>query len=383
MNFDPTTATDAYISGLGEEALALATAYTAGNHWILLWEIVVATIVTVILVRTRLLERTALLLAGRRFFIRVFSLSAVFIVASTFLEFPFWLYADWWRESEYGRTNQPLADHLTQLALDLALTSVIAGLALAGVYAFLERAGKAWWLRTGALASFTVVFLILLSPTFIEPLFNDFEPVPDGKVKEAVEALAIQAGTPTNRIFVFNGSRQSNNFTANVSGIGTSARIAISDVALGDASLGEIKAVTGHEIGHYVLGHMWYSVAVLCGLIFSALFLAQLLFTPVAKLLGTSGDITNPTTLPVLVFILTTLMSLAQPLNNAVTRMNESAADRYSLDTVKLPDALASALVKTAEYRNPRPGALQEWLFYTHPSVERRVKMAMDWKAEN
>ena len=89
MNFDPTTATDTYISGLGEEALALATAYAAGNHWILLWEIVVATIVTVILVRTRLLERTALLLAGRRFFIRVFSLSAVFIVASTFLEFPF------------------------------------------------------------------------------------------------------------------------------------------------------------------------------------------------------------------------------------------------------------------------------------------------------
>ena len=155
------------------------------------------------------------------------------------------------------------------------------------------------------------------------------------------------------------------------------------DVALGDATLGEIKAVTGHEIGHYALGHMWYSVALLYGLIFSALFLAQLLFTSVAKLLGASGDITNPTTLPVLVFILAALMSLAQPLNNAVTRMNESAADRYSLDTVKLPDALASALVKTAEYRNPRPGALQEWLFYTHPSVERRVKMAMDWKAEH
>jgi len=56
----------------------------------------------------------------------------------------------------------------------------------------------------------------------------------------------------------------------------------------------------------------------------------------------------DPTTLPILVFILATLVSLAQPLNNAVTRMNESAADRYSLDTVKLPDALASALIRTA-----------------------------------
>ena len=61
--------------------------------------------------------------------------------------------------------------------------------------------------------------------------------------------------------------------------------------------------------------------------------------------------------------------------------MNEADADRYSLETVNLPDGLASALVKTAEYRNPRPGKLEEWLFYTHPSVESRVRMAMEWKA--
>jgi Zn-dependent protease with chaperone function len=56
-------------------------------------------------------------------------------------------------------------------------------------------------------------------------------------------------------------------------------------------------------------------------------------------------------------------------------------ADRYSLETVDLPDALASALVKTAEYRNPRPGRLEEILFYDHPSVQRRVLTAMEWKA--
>jgi STE24 endopeptidase len=61
--------------------------------------------------------------------------------------------------------------------------------------------------------------------------------------------------------------------------------------------------------------------------------------------------------------------------------MDESEADRYSLETVNLPDALATALVKTAEYRNPRPGEVQEFVFYTHPSVERRVRAAMEWKA--
>ena len=72
---------------------------------------------------------------------------------------------------------------------------------------------------------------------------------------------------------------------------------------------------------------------------------------------------------------------LAQPVFNALSRYDETEADRYSLETVDLPDALASALVKTAEYRNPRPHPLQEAIFYTHPSVERRVRMAMEWKA--
>jgi STE24 endopeptidase len=77
------------------------------------------------------------------------------------------------------------------------------------------------------------------------------------------------------------------------------------------------------------------------------------------------------------------LMLFAQPLMNSSIRKGENEADQYSLETVNLPDALASALVKTAEYRYPRPSALQEALFYTHPSVEKRVRRAMDWKASH
>jgi STE24 endopeptidase len=74
---------------------------------------------------------------------------------------------------------------------------------------------------------------------------------------------------------------------------------------------------------------------------------------------------------------------LLQPIVNGQIRKGENEADQYSLENVNLPDALATALVKTAEYRNPRPGELEEVLFYTHPSVERRVRRAMDWKASH
>ena len=72
--------------------------------------------------------------------------------------------------------------------------------------------------------------------------------------------MAQRAGIPPNKVYMYNGSRQSNNFTANAGGVGSTARVAISDVALKNASLDEVRAVTGHEIGHYVLKHTWWGI---------------------------------------------------------------------------------------------------------------------------
>jgi STE24 endopeptidase len=193
--------------------------------------------------------------------------------------------------------------------------------------------------------------------------------------------MAAKAEIPSDRIFMFDGSRQSNNFTANVSGVLGSARIAISDVALKQASLEEVKAVTGHEIGHYVLGHVWRSVAVLSVLAIVLFFLADRLFPWFARLFGSSAQIGEPRGVPVLAFMVTLFGLFALPVTNTLTRVGETEADDYSLRTVGEPDALSSALVKTAEYRYPRPHPVQEAIFYTHPSVERRVRRAMEWKA--
>jgi STE24 endopeptidase len=139
--------------------------------------------------------------------------------------------------------------------------------------------------------------------------------------------------------------------------------------------------VTGHEIGHYVLRHTWLQVLVLSLLAIAFFFLADRLFPRFARAFGSSATLPDPTGLPVLLCMASVFGLLAQPVSNFESRQAEMAADRYSLENVGLPDALASALVKTAEYRNPRPHPLQEWLFYTHPSVERRVRTAMEWKA--
>jgi len=381
MNFDPQAATAAYIDSLGTGALAQAAAYTAGSHWLLLWGLVVSGIGTWLIVRWRILDRLAARMASRGANLRAFVVASVAFALMSLLTLPWELYADWWRETRYGRTSQPLGDYLGQQAIGIVIFALLVGLFFVGVYALIRRAGRRWWVWSGGLTAASLAAFLLAAPVVIEPIFNEFQPVPEGEVRDAVVGMAQQAGVPVDRIFVYDGSRQSNNFTANVSGVGGSARIAISDVAFNGASLDEVKAVTGHEIGHYVLHHVWYSVAVLSALAVLFFFVVDRLYPRFARAFGCQASLSDPVGLPVLVFMISAVALLAQPVVNTLSRTNEIEADRYSLETVNLPDALASALVKTAEYRNPRPHPVQEFLFYTHPAVERRVRTAMEWKA--
>lgn len=383
MTFDPQAATAAYIDSLGSEALAKAAAYTVGNHWLLLWNLLVSALVAWLIVRSGVLDRLDAKLGRRGPNLRAFVIAAAYFVVANLLSLPWSLYEEWWRELGYGRTSQPIGDFLGQAAIGMAIFAIIVGLFFVGVYALMRRAGRFWWLWSGGFTAFALSTFLLAGPVFIEPLFNDFEPVPAGEVRDALVVMAEEAGVPADRIFVYDGSRQSNNFTANVSGIGGSARIAISDVAFKGASLDEVKAVTAHEIGHYVLGHVWRTVTVLSVVAVLFFFIADRAFPSFARAFGSPASVSDPRGLPVLAFMASLLLLLAQPVLNGIIRLGENEADQYSLETANLPDGLASALVKTAEYRDPRPGKVQEILFYTHPSVERRVRRAMDWKASH
>jgi STE24 endopeptidase len=130
-----------------------------------------------------------------------------------------------------------------------------------------------------------------------------------------------------------------------------------------------------------VLKHTWWGVLFFSVLAIVLFWLAEKLYPRFARAFGTNAAISEPRGVPVLLFIASLLGLLALPLLNTFSRTLETQADLYSLRTENLPDALSSSLVKTAEYRYPRPGRLEEIIFYDHPSVERRVHTAMKWKA--
>jgi STE24 endopeptidase len=381
MAFDPNAATARYIDSLGAATLQKAHDYTIGKEWMLLWALVVAAVVTWLIVRSGILDRLDAKLGEQRRNLRALVIAFVYFIVSAILTLPWAVYADWWREKSYGRTSQPFPDWLTQLGIATLVTSIVGALFFMGVYWLMRRTGRRWWIWSGALTALVLAFIMLLSPVLIEPLFNKYEPVPPGQVRDAVVEMAQRAGIPPSQVYMYNGSRQSNNFTANAGGVGSTARVAISDVALKNASLDEVRAVTGHEIGHYVLKHSWWGILVYSIAAIILFWIADRAFPWFARRFGSSATLAEPRGIPVLLFMVSLFGLLSLPIFNTFSRTLETQADAYSLRTENRPDALSTALVKTAEYRYPRPNRIEEVIFYDHPSVESRVRTAMEWKA--
>lgn len=386
QGFDPAAATKAYLAFLTPAQHARATAYTHGGYWILLWTALVSVLAAWIVLKSGVLVRVrdGVQTTRPRPWLAVLAVAAVDTVFEALLNLPWNAYAGWAREKAYGLTSRPFGGWLGEQALGLVVSLVIALIMFSGLYWIIRRAPRSWWAWSAV--GFVVGFIALsaVQPLVIEPLFNTFKPAPPGPMRDEIVAMARQVDVPSDRIFIYNGSKQSNRYSANVSGLFGTARIAMSDVMFKkDADLAEVRAVVGHEMGHYVLHHIFRQAAEFGLVALLGFFLIDRLFAPTARLLGVRGigGVSDPAGLPIIGILITVFMLLMTPVTNSIIRVAESEADRFSLERFNEPDGLAKALVKTIEYRADSPGRLEEIIFYSHPSVGRRVRRAMDWKA--
>jgi STE24 endopeptidase len=386
--FDPAAETARYLAALPPEGHTKAVAYTQGGQWMLLWGTLVSLAIVFLILKSGVLTRLRTRIEGRRRrpWLTAFVVVLVAQAISAVLTLPWEIYANWWREKSYGLTSQPIAGWLTEWAISAGMGLVVGSILLMLFYALLRAAPKTWWIWGAGLSAVTAAVLVLASPIFIEPIFNDYKPAPPGPVRDTIVEMAVANGISPDRIFVYDGSKQSNRYTANVSGLFGSARVAMSDTMFkAGADIAEVRGVVGHEMGHYARQHILWQLGAMIPLLVLAFFLVDRLFPLASRLLG-AGDvrgISDPAGFPVFSAILVVLGLLATPIMNTMIRVGEVDADNYSLRVVNEPDGLAKALVKTIEYRAANPGKLEEIIFYSHPSVSWRVRNAMDWKAAN
>ncbi|MFM8769942.1 MAG: M48 family metalloprotease, partial [Rubrivivax sp.] len=195
--------------------------------------------------------------------------------------------------------------------------------------------------------------------------------------------LARANGVPTNEVYRVDASRQTPRISANVAGLGSHAQIRLNDNLLNRTSLPEIRAVMAHELGHYVLNHppkmlMQFSLLILFGFLFCQWALRRL-FVRFGALWGTK-DVGDVASLPLLAAVFSAFMLLATPVFNTIIRTQEIEADRFGLNLARDPHGFAEAMLKLADYRKPDPGALEEVVFFHHPSARHRIHDAMRWR---
>ncbi len=386
--FDVETATRAYLDTLQGAARAKSDAYFEGGYWLILWGALVSILCDAVLLRFALSAKFRDL--AERIFKRrtgVVALTAIFyLLAGWAITFPWTVYTNFLREAHYGLMNQSFGGWLGDYAKSLMVSLIVFPLLAMAVYGAIRRFPKNWWLLgTGIIAAFLSLGM-LAGPVYIAPLFNSYTELPAGPVRERIVAMAAANHVPAEHIYLFDASKQSKRISANVSGIGPTIRISLNDNLLRRTSEAETAAVMGHELGHYVLHHVWYGLLAYSALAGLALFLiariAPALITRFGARWGVR-DLADPASMPVLGILFAVMGLIATPITNSIVRIDESQADAFGLDAAKEPDGFASVAMKLSEYRKIEPGKLEEMLFFDHPSGATRVRMSMQWKKDH
>ena len=384
---DADAATQAWLARLPAESRARSDAYFEGGYWLQLWNFLLGLLIAALLLWTRpsTALRDALQRRLRWHMVCDAVYGAAYAAVGWVLSLPLTIYQDFVREHAYGMATQDFGAWFGEQLVSAAVAMVMMALFAAVLYAVLRRAGARWW-WWGALTSLALIIVMLvLSPVYIDPLFNTYKPVPDGIVKHEVLALAKANGVPVDNVYEFDASRQTTRVSANVSGFLGTAAVRLNDNLLNRASLPEIRAVMGHEIGHYTLNHMAKMLWELCVLVTLAFAFAAWVMRRLLARFGARwrlGDVADIAALPLLMAVFSVCAFIGTPVLNTMVRMQETEADYFGVNTSREPLGMAEAMLKLVEYRKADPGALEEFVFFDHPSARHRILQAMRWREQ-
>lgn len=307
-----------------------------------------------------------------------------FMICWTLLTLPWAIYSGFVRERHYGLMNLSFADWLFEQTISLVLTTIVAVILSVTVFALIWRAPRKWWLWAAAATSLVAGAALVAEPVFVDPLFNEYESMPPGPLRDQIPTMARANHIPAKDVYTLDASKQSDRISANVSGLGPTVRISLNDNLLKFASPAEVKAVMGHEMGHYVLGHALDEWLFLTVLIFGGFALSSWLLPTALSRLGNRWGVREMSDIavtPLFVSLGATLFPLLLPILNNASRIEEAQADAFGLNAAREPDGFAAIAMRLSQYRKIDPSPIGELLFFDHPSGRERVHRAMLWKA--
>jgi STE24 endopeptidase len=287
----------------------------------------------------------------------------------------------------YGLSVQPWGSWFWDWLKSLLLGFLLAGLVGWGLYAALRRSPRRWWFYFWLGTIPGVIFFIFIAPIWIEPLFNKFEPLSErhSDLVAQIERVVQRAGMqiPPQRMFEMKASEKTTQLNAYVTGLGATKRVIVWDTTMEHMTTPQTLFVFGHEMGHYVLGHIPKQLTIILLQLLVLYYLGYRLANWMVERYGARWgirDLSDWASLPLLVLIISVLMFLATPAFNAVSRHYEHQADEYGLEVIRglVPNApLAAAQAfqilgeRSLDY--PYVGKLAEFWAWDHPTIRDRM----------
>jgi STE24 endopeptidase len=373
---------DFFQHNVSGEKYAKSVQYTLAKGRFQRWAEIYGRLITLVVLFSGLLpfmDRFSKDLANRFFSIAnaeglifCFGVALVFSIASL----PTDLYSTFGLEARFGFNKTTWKLYLTDKLKGLLLGILIGLPFLFVVLWLMEATGFYWWLWTFLFVSGFQLLMVIVYPTLIAPMFNKFEPLPEGELRNRILRLAEQVGFKTNGILSMDGSKRSAHSNAYFTGIGKTKRIVLFDTLIAQMTIDQGLAVLAHEMGHYKMKHIRRMLVVQTVFLFCGLYILSLLVN-YKPLFGAFG-LDNPSNAAALVLF--SLLSgpatfYLGPLINLLSRKHEYEADRFAVETLRdhrpMEEALINLTVKNMSNLTPHP-----WYsayHYSHPTPTERI----------
>lgn len=271
---------------------------------------------------------------------------------------------------------------------------ILLGIILVSIlYAVIRSSPRRWWFYFWLTSLPIIVLLVFIQPVIVDPMFHKFEPLQqkDPALTASLEKMVQRAGVniPPERMFWMGAGEKTTELNAYVTGIGASKRIVVWDNTIAKMNTQEIVFVVGHEMGHYVLNHIWK------GLLFAAVFLFVVFylgFRTIGWLLRRFGGawgirgVDDWASLPALLLLISIYSFIANPVQSAVSRHFEHQADQYGLEVTHglTPDssqvaAQAFQVLGEVDLSDPTPSPVTVFMFYSHPTIPDRIRFSLTY----
>jgi STE24 endopeptidase len=387
-DFNAEAATNAYLALIPADARARSDTYFEGGYWMILWDFLYGSAILLLLLNLgwsaamrNLAERVT------RFKpIHTMVYWVQYLLITSILGFPLSVYEDYFREHKYGLATQTFGPWMGDQLKGLAVNLVLGGILVMVLFGIVRRLQRTWWVWGSVVTLCFMILVVLIAPVYIVPIFNKVNVLNDPKVTQPILSLARANGIPAHDVYEIDASRQTTRMSANVSGFGSTMRITLNDNLLRRGSPEEIQAVMGHEMGHYVLHHIYKDILFFGVVIVIAFALLQWSLRWCLQRWGEKWKIRgvgDTAVLPLVLLLVSIFGFVVTPIMNTYIRTTEGEADMYGLNASRQPDGFAQAAIHLGEYRKMNPGPLEEFIFFDHPSGRNRIYAAMRWKAEN